>query len=65
VSASNRSEEKSFGHSRIIDPSGRIIAGIGYEEGLIFSKINIKASINQNRFDGRRPNCYKEICKEF
>lgn len=61
VSSSASSEEKSYGHSRIIDPAGRIIAGIGYEEGLVIAKVDIKAGINSKRFEGRHPECYKII----
>jgi predicted amidohydrolase len=61
VSSPVRSEERCFGHSRIIDPSGRIIAGIGYGEGLITAEVDVAAGINTNRFKGRRPECYEEI----
>jgi predicted amidohydrolase len=61
VGSPQMAEEKCFGHSRIVDPSGRIISGIGYEEGLVIGKIDIKAGIRVNRFRGRRPNCYRTI----
>lgn len=62
VGCSPPAEEKSFGHSRIIDPAGRVIAGIGYEEGIVTAKVDIKAGIDPNRFEGRRPECYNIIC---
>jgi predicted amidohydrolase len=64
VGASERSFERSFGHSRIIDPSGRIIAGIGYQEGLVIAEIDIQKGIDPIRFTGRRPRCYNILVRK-
>ena len=60
VGTAKRSDEACFGHSRIIDPHGTIIAGIGYEEGLVTAKVNL-ARINPNRFIDRYPPAYHAI----
>ena len=37
------------GHSRIVSPSGEVIAEGGYEEGLVTARINIKKEIRRTR----------------
>jgi predicted amidohydrolase len=68
VGSTERSNERCFGHSRIIDPKGKIIAGIGYEEGLVTAKVDIKEGIVSalRRFylGHRHPECYKIITSE-
>jgi len=71
VGATKRSKGGFFGHSRIIDPKGNIIAGIGYEEGLVTATVNIKAGIGSSfrphyfgpgAWEPRCPECYRIIC---
>ena len=57
VSVAKRSDEACFGHSRIIDPQGNIVAGIGYEEGLVMAKVDVKA-LDPTRFNDRCPSAY-------
>lgn len=63
VGLPKKSKERYFGHSRIIDPEGNVIAGIGYEEGIVTARVNIKERINPERFRYRHPECYKTICQ--
>jgi len=62
VGAPKNSKEKCYGHSRILDPSGRIIASIGYKEGLVTAKVDIQEGIDPDRFKGRRPESYEILC---
>lgn len=42
-----RSNEYCYGHSRIINPAGQIIADTGYKEGLAIAKIDVRQGIKQ------------------
>lgn len=70
VGTPKRMEHGNFGHSRIIDPSGEIVAGIGYEEGLVSAKVDIRGTKPletlgyADRFFGRCPESYKIISSE-
>ena len=54
-----------LGHSRIIDPKGNIVAGIGYEEGLVTAKVDVRGGIEsshrQRYLERRHPDCYQII----
>lgn len=58
VGSATRSEEKSYGHSRIVDPDGRIVSDSGYKEGLVVARVNVRKQTRPSRFRGRRPECY-------
>ena len=38
-----------YGHSRIVAPTGKIVAEIGHEEGLVTATVDIRAGIEQGR----------------
>jgi predicted amidohydrolase len=63
VGASTRSEETCYGHSRIVDPDGRIVADSDFREGLVTAAANINAVAGLARLKGRRPQCYSPLVR--
>jgi predicted amidohydrolase len=72
VGVDKKSANDYFGHSRIIAPSGKVLAEIGHEEGLVTATVNIKKGIKKARtesfwgqcfLENRRPDCYGIICR--
>jgi predicted amidohydrolase len=65
-----RSSLYCYGHSRIIDPMGRIVADTKYNEGLAIATVNIKGELTRARtsefvgkdlLENRRPEAYTAI----
>ena len=71
VGVSRRSEERCVGHSCIIDPTGNIVASIGYEEGLVTARIDVEGGIKKAdraysaRDKARCPESYRIISAEL
>jgi predicted amidohydrolase len=65
--APQKSSSPRFGHARIINPMGEIVAGTGYNEGLVTAKVDVPTGIESSlrqRFLGRRsPKSYRIIVK--
>lgn len=63
-----------YGHSRIIDPLGRVIADTGETEGIVFSDFDLEEGIldartgpffGYNLLKDRRPDIYRSIDKAY
>jgi predicted amidohydrolase len=63
VGAATKSREKCYGHSRIVDPQGRIIKDSGYKEEMVVAEVDVQAATGPDRFKGRRPRAYYPLGK--
>jgi len=71
IGGDSRSSIKCYGHSRIVDPMGRIVADTGYNEGLALAKVDVREGLVRSRgndfvgmdlINGRQPEAYRELC---
>ena len=62
-----------FGHSRIIAPSGEIVAALGHAEGLVVATVDLRAGVEQarsaeffglNLLQDRRPELYGIVAEQ-
>ena len=58
VGTAARSKEVCYGHSRIVDPNGRVVVDSGFQEGLVAANVNMDVVVGSERLKGRRPECY-------
>lgn len=70
IGRSTKSIEYCYGHSCIIDPTGKIVATTGFKEGLASAKIDIREGIARAKsakymghdvLSGRRPTAYQIV----
>lgn len=74
LGASTRSNHPCYGHSRIVDPMGRVVVDTGYNEGLALAKVDLKEELMRSRgrwFIGRHllrdrhPEAYHALYKSI
>lgn len=68
------SKQNCYGHGRIVDPMGHIVADTGYEEGLVVATVDLKREIKRSRnpefarvdlLQYRYPEMYHAITRPF